>query len=66
MICCVAYQGELRSPACWQIIEGTHEVGGKPGAISFGYFSWQDKKSNWLPGNPPAVLLLKVQSELAN
>jgi hypothetical protein len=27
-------------------------VGGKPGAISFDYFSWQDKKSILLPGNP--------------
>jgi hypothetical protein len=26
--------------------------GGKPGAISFGHFSWQDKKSDLPPGNP--------------
>ena len=26
--------------------------GGKPGAPSFGYFSWQDKKSDLPPGNP--------------
>jgi len=26
--------------------------GGKPGATSLGYLSWQDKKGNLLPGNP--------------
>ncbi|MFZ3019302.1 MAG: hypothetical protein WA056_12695, partial [Gallionella sp.] len=26
--------------------------GGKPGAPSLGYFSWQDKKSDLPPGNP--------------
>jgi len=27
-------------------------VGGAPGALSFGYFSRQDEKSDLLPGNP--------------
>ena len=40
------------APACLRLIEGTPAGGGKPAATSFGYFSWQDKKSNLLPGNP--------------
>ena len=43
---CLSAQREFRSPACLRLSEGTPEGGGKPGAISFGYFSWQDKKSD--------------------
>jgi hypothetical protein len=49
---CLSAQREFRSRLTSRATQGTHEVGGKPGAPSFGYFSWQDKKSNLLPGNP--------------
>jgi hypothetical protein len=49
---CLSAQREFRSRLTSRATQGTHEVGGKPGATSFGYFSWQDKKSNLLSGNP--------------
>jgi hypothetical protein len=38
--------GRVAQPRLFAKCRGNPEGGGKPGATSFGYFSWQDKKSD--------------------